>query len=330
MDFMVLYWKSPYGFTDTVGPDYSLLMDNSSLLEEKHIFTCFENRSGMRLGSDGEDDNDEEARSGDDDFDWTVGVVIRVFRRPRVPRLGFRDATSHTQRMYEEEPKMLVTGPRQGEMSEKVRLELLLSSKDGDDAPLMLFGAGSAINFIIDALQWCTVNEPARSMISLVYTTRDYDLFQWAMESISCLVPVCEARGIIFDVKMAFTGYLERESMTALNDGSACMPLDGSARTPLGDSSVRMPLDNSGRCSDGGNWTAGALDRSDHSVRSIESRNKSVKTQPMRFDLYGEINPGSTVFCQGSAGLKDAVRSVCVKVGARFYSGRGGAREDLV
>lgn len=48
-DFMVLYWDSPYGFTDTVGPDYSLLMNNASFLEQKHVFTCFENRSGRGL-----------------------------------------------------------------------------------------------------------------------------------------------------------------------------------------------------------------------------------------------------------------------------------------
>ena len=117
-DFMVLFWKSPFGFTETIGPDYSILMDNSSILEEKHIFTCFENRSGTSLSSD-EEENEYE------DFDWTVGVVVRVFRRPRTPRLGIRDAHSHTQRMYEEEPKMLITGPRQGEMSEMVRLALL-------------------------------------------------------------------------------------------------------------------------------------------------------------------------------------------------------------
>lgn len=124
-DFMVLYWDSPHGFTDTIGPDYSMLMNNSSFLEQKHVFTCFENRSGKEL----EDNNEEE--DGTDRYDnesgnggrkWTVGVVIRVFRRPRSPVLGSRDRVSHTQRMYEEEPRMLVTGPRQGEMSEMVRL----------------------------------------------------------------------------------------------------------------------------------------------------------------------------------------------------------------
>jgi hypothetical protein len=276
-DFMVLYWKSPFGFTDTIGPDYSMLMKNSSLLEEKHIFTCFENRSGSHLG-------DEES-----EFDWTVGVVIRVFRRHRVPRLGIKDPTSHTQRMYEAlEPKMIITGPRQGEMSEKVRIELLSRNK----APLILIGAGSAVNFIIDALQWCSKNTPIRSRVSLVYTTRDYDLFQWAMDSISNLIPICEDRGIFFDVKMAYTGSLEDEPT----------------------------LD----CS-----TMGTMDESTSSRRSIASPNKSVKTTPMRFDLYDEISARSAVFCQGSAGLKEAVHSVCKKVGADFYGGRGGAREDL-
>jgi hypothetical protein len=211
-------------------------------------------------------------------------------------------------------------------MSERVRLELLSINP----APLMLFGAGSAVNFIIDALQWCSTGEiPKRRRISLVYTTRDYDLFQWSMGAISTLVPLCEERGVFFDVKMAYTGPLE--------DGDSQSPLDdseGSPRTaktaPL-DNSVKMSLKASLRGIDSGAQNAHAmLDDSVKSIRSIESRNKSVKTQPMRFDLYGEIYPGSTVFCQGSAGLKTAVEGVCKKVNARFYGGRGGSREDQV
>ena len=63
--------------------------------------------------------------------------------------------------------------------------------------------------------------------------------------------------------------------------------------------------------------------------RSIKSLNSSVRTQAKRFNLYTEVAPKSTVFCQGSAGLKDAVESACKKVDAFFYAGRGGAREDL-
>ncbi|KAK1736919.1 hypothetical protein QTG54_012364 [Skeletonema marinoi] len=323
-DFMVLYWDSPYGFTDTVGPDYSMLMNNSSLLEQKHVFTCFENRSGREL----EDTNEEEDgtdtyenESSGDGHKWTVGVVIRVFRRPRSPVLGARDRVSHTQRMYDEEPLMLVTGPRQGEMSEIVRLELLRDR----DAKLVLLGAGSAINFILDGLQWCTVNKPARKKISLVYTTRDFDLFQWAMSAISNIVPVCEARGIFFDVKMAYTGSMTEDSShnieSTMHSNDADYSMHGSMHGTMHGSMHESTYLTSS--------SEHGMNASTHSTRSIKSRSKSVSTQPNRFDLYGEIEAKSTVFCQGGAGLKNAVETVCKKAGARFYGGRGGAREDL-
>ena len=49
-------------------------------------------------------------------------------------------------------------------------------------------------------------------MLSLVYTTRDYDLFQLAMEVIACRAPAHDDRGIFFDVKMVLTCSLEEES----------------------------------------------------------------------------------------------------------------------
>lgn len=288
---MVLFWKSRFGTTDTIGPDYSILLNNSSFLEEQHIFTCFENRSGLALIGDEE--------VVDNHFDWTVGVVIRVFRRRRVPRLAGSEVISHTQRMFEEPTiQMLVTGPRQGEMSEKVRLELLSTSK----APLILLGAGSAVNFIIDALQWSCVNKPVRERVSLIYTTRDYHLFEWTVDMISQLLQPCEDRGISFDVKMAYTGKPKGGSFGNYADLEAIAVLGSTL-----DSSVCSHM----------------------SQRSISSSSKSVKTQAERFDLYSEISPGAKVFCQGSAGVKIAAHSVCKKVGASFYGGRGGAREDL-
>jgi hypothetical protein len=185
--------------------------------------------------------------------------------------------------------------------SKKVRLELLR----GRDAKLVLLGAGSAINFILDTLQWCAVNTPARCNISLLYTTRDYDLFQWAMSAISSLVQVCEARGIFFDVKMAYTGAMTEDSSH---------DIEGTMH-----SSVDLSMD--------GSVHGSTIMNGMHTVCSIESHYKFVKTQPNRFDLYGEIEANSTVFCQGSAGLKNAVENVCKKVGAQFYGGRGGAAE---
>lgn len=206
------------------------------------------------------------------------------------------------------------------------------------DAKLVLLGAGSAINFILDALQWCTVNTPARRMVSLVYTTRDYDLFQWAMSAISILVPVCEAKGIFFDVKMAFTGSMTEDSSHDIESTAHTNMVDSSSmhgsmhdtmRSDRGEINAASGH-SMGASAHGIGGSKHGMNASTHSTRSILSRNKSVRTQPGRFDLYGEIEHKSTVFCQGSAGLKDAVEAVCKKVGARFYGGRGGAREDLV
>ena len=223
----------------------------------------------------------------------TVGVVIRIFRRKRVPRLKGSEVKSHTQRMYEEtDLKMLVTGPRQGEMSEMVRQELLSQS----NRPLILLGAGSAVNFIIDALQWSSVNKPVRKKVSIIYTTRDYTLFEWAMASITKLLEPCEERGIFLDCKMAYTG----------------KNVDDKEALGLEATNLESTLDSS------------------FNSRVSQVSRKSIKAQAERFDLYSEILPGAKVFCQGSAGVKNAAYTVCKKVGATFYGGRGGAREDLV
>ena len=87
---MVLYWESPYRFTDTVGPDYSMLINNSSLLEQKHVFTCFENCSSRELEDTNEekDTTDTYKNESGDSHKWTAGVIICVFRCPRSPVLG--------------------------------------------------------------------------------------------------------------------------------------------------------------------------------------------------------------------------------------------------
>ena len=136
------------------------------------------------------------------------------------------------------------------------------------------------------------------------------------MSAISNLVPVCEARGIFFDIKMAYTGPMIDDSMYEDTVNNSNGTPDASVHA-LDLSTNTTKLDEST-----------VSDRS-VSTRSILSRSKSVRTQPNRFDLYGEIEKKSTVFCQGSAGLKNAVEAVCKILGARYFGGRGGAREDL-
>ena len=177
-----------------------------------------------------------------------------------MPRLRGSEVKSHTQRIYEEtDLKMLVTGPRQGEMSEKVRIELLSPS----NRPLILFGAGSAVNFIIDALQWSCVNKPVRKRVSIIYTTRDYELFDWAMASITKLLEPCEERGIFFDCKMAYTGKNNVDDKEALD---------------LEATNLESTLDSS------------------FNSRVSQVSRKSIKAQAERFNLYSEISPGKSAF----------------------------------
>ena len=278
-DFMVLYWKSPFGKTNTVGPDYALRLNDSPFLESKHTFTCFENRANTELGDIA------------DEFNWSVGVVIRVFRRDRIPAIA-SDVKSHTGRMYDEPCDMLITGPRQGEMSEALRYALLAATKQSQ---LVIFGAGSAINFILDSLQFCSVTKAHRPNVSILYTTRDLALFEWVHEVVSRLVPLCEQNGFVFKLTIAFTGSLQKAAPTKR---------------------VRQTI----------------LSAAWFQKLAEEAAEKSefVTLARNRIDLNASILPGSTVFCQGSAGLKNSVKTVCKKVNATLYLGRGGSREDQV
>ena len=306
-DFMVLYFKknAGMGLTDTVGPDYALRLKHSSFFEEKHVFTCFENRAKIHLGND--DVNKD---------DWTVGVVIRVFRRERIAAV-LTDKVSHTQRMFhDEECDMIVTGPRQGEMSETLRYAL----GSNETSPVVIIGAGSAINYIIDALQYCAVNKVRRSNVTILYSTRDLDLFEWANEAISNLVCICEDKGLKFNLTLACTSELEKvkeEIKTSLRlstmMSSSVADKGPVSTTPNNFTTQRNTLRNS-------LWFQGLVEKS----------TDTVSLERTRIDLEQAIPRGSTVFCQGSAGLKDAVKSVCVEKGATYYLGRGGSREDQV
>lgn len=276
-DFIVLYFINPKGLTNTVGPDYAFRLKNSSSFEWKHVMTCFENRTGNDLG-------DEVAGNH-----WTVGVVIRVFRRKRIPAI-LTDKVSHTERIFfDDKCDMTVTGPRQGEMSETLRYALCADKV----SPVVLIGAGSAINFIIDALQFCTGKKITRHNVYILYTTRDLNLFEWANEAISSLVDLGEAVGIKFTLKMACTTELEKIETHRF--------------------SKRKTVRNTA-------WFEALNDK----------QKNNVSLERTRIDLDDSIPKGSTVFCQGSAGLKDVVKFICKKKGATYHLGRGGSREDQV
>ena len=279
-DFMVLFWKNPFlGKTDTVGPDYALRLHGTSIFEDKHVFTCFENRAGIALNDD--DDKNH--------FDWDVGVVIRVFRNRRTPRL-MGEKMSHTSRMYEEGNdhdnndddnglKMLITGPRQGEMSESVKFALLQER-------VVLIGAGSAINYLLDCLQWCcadVVGNCPLFPVKIVYSTRDRALFHWCYEAIVNLLRECKCGS--FDVTMALTGEHQDTDTENRKQEQSC-----------------------------------SIEGTTEQYKFFRTIN--VVTNRLAFDKI--ISSSTTVFCQGSGSLKDAVNRVCRNKKAVYYGGLGG------
>ena len=290
-NYMVLYWKSPFGITDTICPHYSLRLKNgSSWFENKHVFTCFENRiNTMELQCNEKSDLLK---------CWTVGAVVRVFNNVRKPKIG--DPISHTKRIYDTTPdslRMLITGPRQGEMSEQLKYSFLRTSGGSLEAanrsnPLVVIGTGSAINYIIDMLLWLLANDSVVSLpttTKVVYSTRDSDLFRWVVKSICQLLTSPE-----YDAKK----YGHKLIMNFSFTGSSLADRDH------GDHEEQ-----------GGEWFEELRREAIRSNISISRRR--IALEPM-------IDQGSTVFCQGSAGLKKDVESVCEKNCAKFYGGRGG------
>jgi hypothetical protein len=292
-DYMILYWKSPFGIADTIGPDYSLRLNESSFLESKHVFTCFQNRA-----KNSSQDPDSTGTSDSPNlFEWTVGVVIRVFRHPRVPKLGSIDSVSHTKRIYEtKSPQMLITGPRQGEMSEQLKFSILAALKNKKSAsPLVVFGTGSAINFIIDMLS-SGVSSSFPMKTTIVYSTRDPHLFEWVVKAVSSGLSL-----------------LLQNNDNNLDDDqalSATLAFTGSTKGDDEESSV------------------GWFSNIEETSKKLMKGKQNLSLIRKRLDLDLSIAEGSTVFCQGSAGLKHAVQAVSKKKGATFYGGRGGAKED--
>ncbi len=179
---------------------------------------------------------------------------------------------------------MLITGPRQGEMSEQLKFSILAQN----DAPVVVFGTGSACNFILDMLQWCTKNAESnvsqmQMPVSINYSTRDPHLFKWVKRAVYNLVHEYKNTQQLsnggdkkdFHITLSFTGPQEEED-----------------------------------CMEEAQWS-----------------DKSITLHKFRLDLDSLIPTKSTVFCQGSAGFKHAVEKVSKEKGSYFYGGRGGAVE---
>eukprot|EP01025_Chloroclados_australasicus_P027847 TRINITY_DN27568_c0_g1_i3.p1 TRINITY_DN27568_c0_g1~~TRINITY_DN27568_c0_g1_i3.p1 ORF type:complete len:603 (-),score=37.68 TRINITY_DN27568_c0_g1_i3:865-2673(-) len=188
-DYMLLFWKQDQMLA-TVGPKYYLRLKPSSFLERAHVFTAFENRCGLPMA---------------DGKEWTVGLIVRVYRNKRCPRLGKLDKVSHTQRVFEiKDLKLTTWGPSLGSMSAKVKWNLHYSKELG------IVAGGSAAGYLIDALQQHKRLEDAK--LTILYTARDPALFMWVAKWISAIL--VENQNTNAQVLLAFTNKDEQDVVT--------------------------------------------------------------------------------------------------------------------
>jgi hypothetical protein len=276
-DYMVLYWKQPtrrrkgaalQSRNPFVGPNFFLRLNDSSWLEGAHVFTTFENRLKVPI------------KKGKY-FCWSVGTVIRVFRKKRMPRLGSKDSYSHTMRMYDAKRLDITAwGPSQGEMSAHLYHALRNAT-----APVVLVCAGSGIGYAIDALQWATKHaiistrgtKNNNHSLKVLFTTRSLPLFEWVKDMVAKIASHDQ-------------GFDETEKR------SLCVVL---ALTSVSKDESSKVVDEEAGTEDNGIFS----------------------TNYGRFVFDREIERGSIVFCQGSQGLKSTVSKACRHKKARFFGG---------
>eukprot|EP01024_Parvocaulis_polyphysoides_P002869 TRINITY_DN1082_c0_g1_i10.p2 TRINITY_DN1082_c0_g1~~TRINITY_DN1082_c0_g1_i10.p2 ORF type:complete len:620 (-),score=92.36 TRINITY_DN1082_c0_g1_i10:195-2054(-) len=164
-DYILLFWNQACSLA-TVGPKYYIRMRPSSFLERAHVFTAFENRCGLDMA---------------DGRDWSVGLLVRVYRNQRSPVLGKKDKVSHTQRVFDSKDlKMTTWGPFIGGMSDQVKWNIHHAKSVG------IVAGGSAAGYIIDALQQHSGTVDADVVV--LYTTRDPELLTWLTHWISTML----------------------------------------------------------------------------------------------------------------------------------------------
>lgn len=178
-DYILVFWNQMIR-SNTVGPKYYLRLVQSSILEQAHTFTGFENRRNLNLA---------EGRL------WSVCLLIRVYNNKRHPRLGRKDKVSHTRRVAEATDLAVYTwGPFHGSMSENTKIYL------EDNVPLTLVAGGSAAGYLLDALQ--QYDGISCTPLTVLYTCRDVGLFRWIVKVLLQLMRsnVCEFVNILIAV----------------------------------------------------------------------------------------------------------------------------------
>jgi hypothetical protein len=246
------------------------------------MFTTFENWCGLKL-------------ENDPSFVWTVGTVIRVFDRKRVPQLGKRDPFSHMKRIYDA-PSVDLTawGPYQGEMSAHIRNAMY------GLATVVLVAAGSGIGYVMDALQWAVADKHTPHLpchLKVLFTTRDKDLLVWVKK---------------FSSEIIATGYNTNiQILLALTKGFAIDATIENAEAKAG--IVAVVSGHSG------------FEDDIETIEQAKAQPDTITIVSGRIGFEDEIEEGSVVFCQGGAALKDHVSAICRAKRVRFFGGLGGS-----
>jgi hypothetical protein len=347
---------------DMVGPDYYLRLNDSSLLEGRHVFTAFENRLGLRL--EDMDDNFTKAAAGYNSSTssgnsgsggnsmtkqgaaadatsvtttttttWSAATVIRVYDNKRVPRLGDKDPISHTQRMLQQETKtnnqldLNVWGPVPGEISYHVKNALLAAV-----ASVATSGGGGAASPVVLV--------GAGSGIGYMLDALQYYYQSGccsSMESSSLSTTTkrqCHFKILFTTRSPSLFRWVEQMVGKIVHLGECCMPGSDVSNNdlPKNNKNAKIVLALTGTTTTAAKSMADDDDLSQRQRDVEESIVTSSDISPRimlsqqfgRIDFDDEIPMNSIVFCQGGIDLKNSLQKSCRVKQASWFFGRGG------
>ena len=175
-DYMLLVWKQGRMLT-TVGPKFFLKLAHSDFLEKSHVFTCFQNH--LNIPSEALYNNIPA------DTDWDSMAVVRVYHAKRSFPLSAKDNISHTHRMQAAERPMPlhVWGPFLGGMSDTVHDAITTGSH-----PICVVAGGSAIPFLVDALQLVVKSSGLCAPLTGIFTCSDSGLYQFVNSAVTSIL----------------------------------------------------------------------------------------------------------------------------------------------
>lgn len=215
-DYMVLFWRSRGGVSETIAPVFYIKLTDSDASEDPHPFTVFQRRS------------EGPQWSHTPQIAWSAACVIKIHtNRRRLSLTAKKSPVSHTWMLAQsdlEPGDIKIYGPQSGEMSELIqetqnkspdivfvnpysslrRPKSPLSSKTG----AVLLATGSGINYLLDTLQF---DFTGHKTLYLFWTTRDPELFDWGRHMFGGLVNVAPCQNV--KVTLGFTGYATNDKL---------------------------------------------------------------------------------------------------------------------